>query len=85
MKLVRTKMPGQSGICVPNRPPVIFAGHNTYLMNVTRVCREGGQFTDVVFHCSDGKVAAHKLVLAAASKFLRDVLVLASKFEMAIA
>jgi hypothetical protein len=39
-----------------------------------RLCRDAEQFTDLVFKCCDGQVAAHKLVVAAASPFLRDVL-----------
>jgi hypothetical protein len=59
---------------VPDRPPVIFAGHNTYLMSVTKFCRETEQFVDVEIRCDDGKLSAHKLVLASASKFLRQLL-----------
>ena len=33
--------------------PVVFAGHNTYLLSVARLCRQEGHFTDVVFHCAD--------------------------------
>ena len=51
--------------------PVVFTGHNAYMMSVARVCKEAGKFTDVVFVCQDGKVTAHRLVLAAASSTLR--------------
>ena len=55
--------------------PVVFAGHNTYLLSVARLCRQEGHFTDVVFHCADGQVEAHRLVLSAASSFLKEILV----------
>jgi len=58
-----------------SHPPVVFAGHNTYLISVARLCREESRFTDVIFHCVDGQVAAHRLVVSAASKFLREILV----------
>ena len=51
--------------------PVVFTGHNAYMMSVARVCRDTGKFTDVTLACPDGKVAAHRLVLAAASTTLR--------------
>ena len=39
------------------------------------VCyRDNGKYTDVVLKCADGSVRAHRLVLSAASKFLRTVL-----------
>ena len=64
-----------SGKCVvTDHLPVIFAGHNTYLMSVTKFCRESEQFVDVAIRCDDGKLSAHKLVLASASKFLRQLL-----------
>lgn len=59
---------------VTTSPPVVFAGHNTYLMSVTRLCRDQDDFTDVVFQCSDGQLTAHRLVVASASKFLCDLL-----------
>ena len=64
-----------SGQCVvTDHLPVIFAGHNTYLMSVTKFCRESEQFVDVAIRCDDGQLSAHKLVLASASKFLRQLL-----------
>ncbi len=75
------KMSGQRGNVVPDRPPVIFAGHNTYLMSVTKVCREAEQFVDVALRCDDGKLLAHKLVLASASKFLHQLLLDHSSVE----
>ena len=51
---------------------VVFTGHNSYMMQVARMNREQCQFTDAVFVCADGKVHAHKLVLAAASSTLRE-------------
>jgi len=74
-------MSGQKGNVVPDRPPVIFAGHNTYLMSVTKVCREAEQFVDVALRCDDGKLLAHKLVLASASKFLHQLLLDHSSVE----
>ena len=50
---------------------VVFTGHNAYMMSVARMNRETSQFTDVVLVCPDGKVTAHRLVLAAASTTLR--------------
>ena len=50
---------------------MVFTGHNAYMMSVARVCKEAGKFTDVVFVCQDGRVAAHRLVLASASTTLR--------------
>ena len=50
---------------------VVFTGHNAYMMSVARMNRDTSQFTDVVLVCPDGKVTAHRLVLAAASSTLR--------------
>ena len=51
---------------------MVFTGHNAYMMSVARVCREAFKFTDVTLICTDGKVAAHRLILAAASSTLRN-------------
>lgn len=59
---------------MPPNPPVVFAGHNAYMMSVARLCRDLGQFTDVTIYCSDGSLRAHRLVLGGASKFLRQIL-----------
>ena len=42
-------------------------------MSVARLCRDEGHFDDVVFRCDDGQLVGHRLVLAAASTFLRNV------------
>ena len=51
--------------------PVVFTGHNAYMMSVARVCREADKFTDVNIICPDGNIKAHRLILAAASATLR--------------
>ena len=57
---------------LPKKQAVLFTGHNAYIMSVARMNRDTSQFTDVVLICPDGKVAAHRLVLAAASSTLRE-------------
>ena len=58
-------------IATGKKQAVVFTGHNAYMMSVARMNRDTSQFTDVVLVCPDGKVTAHRLVLAAASSTLR--------------
>ena len=62
----------QSSKCsTSTKQPVVFTGHNAYVMSCARMNRDTSQFTDVVLVCPDGNVSAHRLVLAAASSTLR--------------
>ena len=53
---------------------VTFQGHHSYIVSIAKLCKENGLFTDVTILCDDGKLLAHKIVLAAVSPFLRHVL-----------
>ena len=53
---------------------VTFQGHHSYIVSIARLCKENGLFTDVTLQCDDGKLSAHRIVLAAVSPFLRGVL-----------
>ena len=53
---------------------VTFQGHHSYLVSIAKLCKENGLFTDVTILCDDGKLLAHKIVLAAVSPFLCHVL-----------
>ena len=53
---------------------VTFQGHHNYIVSIAKLCKENCLFTDVVILCDDGKLVAHKIVLAAVSPFLRHVL-----------
>ena len=37
-----------------------FAGHNAYIVDVAKVCRESSKFTDVKIQCEDGDLSAHR-------------------------
>ena len=49
-------------------------GHHSYIVSIAKLCKENGLFTDVTILCDDGKLLAHKIVLAAVSPFLCHVL-----------
>ena len=51
-----------------------FQGHHNYIVSIAKLCKENGLFTDVTILCDDGKLLAHKIVLAAVSPFLCHVL-----------
>ena len=73
---IMTPAPEETSSVLPanltgKKQAVVFTGHNAYMMSVARMNRETSQFTDVVLVCPDGKVTAHRLVLAAASTTLR--------------
>ena len=53
---------------------VTFQGHHSYIVSIAKLCKENGLFTDVTILCDDGKLLAHKIVLAAVSPFLCHVL-----------
>ena len=53
---------------------VTFQGHHNYIVSIAKLCKENNLFTDVVILCDDGKLVAHRIVLAAVSPFLRHVL-----------
>ena len=53
---------------------VTFQGHHSYIVSIARLCKENGLFTDVTLQCDDGKLLAHRIVLAAVSPFLRGIL-----------
>jgi hypothetical protein len=53
---------------------VTFQGHHSYIVSIARLCKENGLFTDVTILCDDGKLSAHRIVLAAVSPFLCSVL-----------
>ena len=53
---------------------VTFQGHHSYLVSIAKLCKENGLFTDVTILCDDGKLVAHRIVLAAVSPFLCHVL-----------
>ena len=53
---------------------VTFQGHHNYIVSIAKLCKENGLFTDVTILCDDGKLLAHKIVLAAVSPFLCHVL-----------
>jgi len=53
---------------------VTFQGHHSYIVSIAKLCKENGLFTDVTILCDDGKLVAHKIVLAAVSPFLCAVL-----------
>eukprot|EP00092_Neocalanus_flemingeri_P071742 GFUD01088202.1.p1 GENE.GFUD01088202.1~~GFUD01088202.1.p1 ORF type:complete len:454 (+),score=102.91 GFUD01088202.1:68-1429(+) len=53
---------------------VTFQGHHSYIVSIAKLCKENGLFTDVTIMCDDGKLAAHRIVLAAVSPFLCAVL-----------
>ena len=54
---------------------VTFQGHHSYIVSIARLCKQNGLFTDVTLQCDDGKLLAHRIVLAAVSPFLRGVLI----------
>ena len=54
---------------------VTFQGHHSYIVSIARLCKQSGLFTDVTLQCDDGKLLAHRIVLAAVSPFLRGVLI----------
>lgn len=47
--------------------------HNTKLSNVLNNMLQCGSLVDVTIHCDDGQLNAHKLVLAAASSYFRNL------------
>jgi len=53
---------------------VTFQGHHSYIVSIAKLCKENGLFTDVTIMCDDGKLKAHRIVLAAVSPFLCSVL-----------
>ena len=53
---------------------VTFQGHHSYIVSIAKLCKENGLFTDVTILCDDGKLAAHRIVLAAVSPFLCTIL-----------
>ena len=53
---------------------VTFNGHHSYIVSIAKLCQTNGLFTDVTILCDDGKLLAHKIVLAAVSPFLCHVL-----------
>ena len=53
---------------------VTFQGHHSYIVSIAKLCKENGLFTDVTIMCDDGKLVAHRIVLAAVSPFLCSVL-----------
>jgi len=53
---------------------VTFQGHHSYIVSIAKLCKENGLFTDVTIMCDDGKLVAHRIVLAAVSPFLCAVL-----------
>jgi len=53
---------------------VTFQGHHSYIVSIAKLCKENGLFTDVTIMCDDGKLAAHRIVLAAVSPFLCSIL-----------
>ena len=52
---------------------VTFQGHHSYLVSIAKLCKENGLFTDVTILCDDGKLVAHRIVLAAVSPFLKKL------------
>ena len=48
---------------------VTFQGHHSYIVSIARLCKQNGLFTDVTLQCDDGKLLAHRIVLAAVSPF----------------
>ena len=53
---------------------VTFQGHHSYIVSIAKLCKENGLFTDVTIMCDDGKLLAHRIVLASVSPFLCHVL-----------
>jgi hypothetical protein len=53
---------------------VTFQGHHSYIVSIARLCKENGLFTDITLQCDDGKLVAHRIVLAAVSPFIRGLL-----------
>ncbi len=66
-------------------PPRLFTfpSHQSHMLNLAKMCKQNKEFTDCVIQCVDGgskcsssspaQLRAHRLVLGAASKFLRRV------------
>ena len=54
-------------------PAIVFTGHHAYICTVAKVCKESDKFTDVKIVCADGHFSAHRLILGAASSYLRDL------------
>uniref|UniRef100_A0A0K2V5A2 BTB domain-containing protein n=1 Tax=Lepeophtheirus salmonis TaxID=72036 RepID=A0A0K2V5A2_LEPSM len=50
-----------------------FSGHHAHIIEIARSCRNEEKFTDVIFQCSNGKVFAHRLVLASCSSFMSQL------------
>ena len=54
ISLIATK----ADLQMPNQHLIqLFPGHNVYLLSVAKLCKDTGQFTDVIFKCS-GKDAS---------------------------
>lgn len=51
-----------------------FPSHQSHMVSLAKMCRDNKQFQDCVIQCDDGfRLKAHKLVLGAASSFLKMV------------